>query len=368
LSKQENGDTRFVYRKLLNGYKKFDPTRGASYILDLLLLDKNLGIEVHKRVNVMRPLGLIEIIPMPYVTENAKINMVVTFSSKNDLKEIENYFLSYEKYVLSYKEISEKINLFVIFLSQQSNTDSNINDKKLYTYLNDTIKELTKKYTSLIKTNSRILQFQMTITNETIFHSNGLRQLTVADYISSKLPIDGLILFVTSCAELQPEFLNRVRLNTIKGNQIFFPIPFNEYSPNIIYPSRPFPLDVEIHKNVGYFNLETYEYVSYYNLDYILTRNEYLKNLKIKNSSKITNYLTDLYDLFSTNQALYSLRATDQALKCRWSLINDCDKKKINNISNNEKQRCLNQRDYSLGTKTQLAVFLMKNFDLLNKK
>jgi hypothetical protein len=329
-------------------------------------LDKNLGIEVHKRVNVMRPLGLIEIIPMPYVTENAKINLIVTFSSKNDLKEIENYFLSYEKYVLSYKEISEKVNLFVVFISQSDN--ESINDKKLCTFLNDTIKELTKKYTSLIKTNSRILQYQLTITNETIFFSDGLKQLTVADYMSSKLSIDGLILITTSCAELQPEFLNRVRLNTIKGNQVFFPIPFNEYSPNVIYPSRPFPLDVEIHKNVGYFNLETYEYVSYYNLDYILTRNEYLKNLKLKNPLKITNYLTDLYDLFSTNRALNNLRATDQALKCRWSLINDCDKKKLNNYSNNEKQRCLNQRDYSLGTKTQLAMYLMKNFDLLDKK
>lgn len=44
-------------KKLLNGYRQFDPTRGTHYILDLSLLDEN-RIEYIKRTEVMRPLGI----------------------------------------------------------------------------------------------------------------------------------------------------------------------------------------------------------------------------------------------------------------------------------------------------------------------
>ncbi len=50
----------FVYRlkfhKLLNGYRQFDPTRGAHYIVDIVLIDEN-KIEYIKRAELMRPLG-----------------------------------------------------------------------------------------------------------------------------------------------------------------------------------------------------------------------------------------------------------------------------------------------------------------------
>jgi hypothetical protein len=43
-------------KKLINGYRQFDPTRGTHYILDLSLIDEN-KIEYIKRAELMRPLG-----------------------------------------------------------------------------------------------------------------------------------------------------------------------------------------------------------------------------------------------------------------------------------------------------------------------
>ena len=86
---------RYIFRSLINGYKQFDPTRGSQYILDLLLYDNEQGIELHKRVNLMRPIGHVEIIPMPYVTETTKINLVVTFTPEYGQKEIEALFKNY---------------------------------------------------------------------------------------------------------------------------------------------------------------------------------------------------------------------------------------------------------------------------------
>jgi hypothetical protein len=47
---------RLKFRKLINGYRQFDPTRGTHYIIDILLIDEN-KTEYIKRAELMRPLG-----------------------------------------------------------------------------------------------------------------------------------------------------------------------------------------------------------------------------------------------------------------------------------------------------------------------
>ena len=354
---------KYAFRKLLNGYKQFDPTRGAFYILDLLLLDNNLGIELHKRVNVMRPLGTVEIIPMPYVTESSKINLVVIFTVDYNFKEIQDFFQSFEQFILDIKEIAEKINLFVIYVKQTEQTEINLKeDRKRCIHINETLKELSKKYSSIIKTSSRIFFSELNITG-TLYNSESYRLLAVADYLNKRLTADDLILIVSPCVEMQTEFLNRVRLNTVKGHQVFFPIPFNEYTPNIVYSIRPYPDEIEINKNYGYFNIYSYEFVSFYNSDYSHVKAKYLEEYSILNSNTTSNLLlTDLYQLFSIDKKINLLRATDQSLKCRSHLIDNCT---LRQGDNNEIQRCLKQRETSLGTKAQLAMHLMKHYDNL---
>ncbi len=99
---------RYVYRTLINGYKQFDPTRGSQYILDLLLRDTLQGMDVHKRVDLMRPLGLVEILPMPYVTETAKVHLVLTVTPDFDSKEIDSFFRNYVLFVLG-KQLIRKL-------------------------------------------------------------------------------------------------------------------------------------------------------------------------------------------------------------------------------------------------------------------
>ena len=47
---------RVKFKKLINGYRQFDPTRGTHYIIDILLTDEHLG-EHMRRAELMRPLG-----------------------------------------------------------------------------------------------------------------------------------------------------------------------------------------------------------------------------------------------------------------------------------------------------------------------
>jgi chondroitin polymerizing factor len=360
---------RYSFKNLINGYKQFDPTRGAQYILDLLLYDNSQGIELHKRVNLMRPLGLVEIIPMPYVTESAKINIIVPFTLEYDENEIEAFFLNYDSFVLEMKEIAEKVNIFVVYVITENQMYSQ-REREIVSYVNNKITDLNKKYPTLLKT-SQIIEYKIKIENISMYFSESYRQMSIVEHFSIKqnLSSDSLMLITPPCVEFQSEFLNRVRLNTIKDTQIFFPIPFNQFMPNIIYDTFPFPDHVEIHKAIGYFNTFTYNFASFYISDYLKTRKKYLNDRKYPSlNSDFINvpdlFAEDLYAFFATNRDLNIIRTTDQALKCRWHFIEDCFRHKG---SNEEKIRCLKEKESSLGTKAQLAMHLMKNYDKIVK-
>ena len=82
----------------VQGYRQFDPSRGASYQLDLEVKLDNIGNKEaaateHRRVNVMRPLGLAEILPMPYVTEAARLNLAVAFTSGDDMSRLVVFYM-----------------------------------------------------------------------------------------------------------------------------------------------------------------------------------------------------------------------------------------------------------------------------------
>lgn len=54
--KEKYGE-RYTLHHLVNGYRRFDATRGMEYILDLYLLDSLQGRETVKRVNLVRPVS-----------------------------------------------------------------------------------------------------------------------------------------------------------------------------------------------------------------------------------------------------------------------------------------------------------------------
>lgn len=58
-------------------------------------------------------------------------------------------------------------------------------------------------------------------------------------------------------------------MNTVAGFQIYSPIPFAEYHPELIYnENHPQPPEVEINKNNGHYDTSDYKHVSFYTLDY----------------------------------------------------------------------------------------------------
>lgn len=53
-------------------------------------------------------------------------------------------------------------------------------------------------------------------------------------------------------------------MNTIANFQIFSPIPFRQYNPNVTQTNK-----FEVNKNSGHFDPEEYSYISFYGKDYV---------------------------------------------------------------------------------------------------
>ncbi len=358
----DTSDATYSLHRLLNGYKQFDPTRGASYILDLILraivVNQTQPSFVHRRVELMRPLGLVEIVPMPYVTETVRIHVLVAFTTHTLEHEIDDFFKAYRRLVLDASSATtelHKLTIHVVFIADDGSTHA------VEALLNATISELTTKYSSLTKTPSVIRQAR-------IVHNKQQHQtIALADYASDHLQSivvktnnhnSPLVLIVPPCVELHTAFLNRVRLNTIRHTQVFFPIPFAQYMPEIVYEvekrkaesansSFQLPDLVQMHKAVGHFD-DSYEFVSFYLDDYVQSAQVWQTTDKPG---------ADLYDVFESNERLILLRANDEALRCRWHRIDMCHDEAGDEETN---EMCRERKEASLGTKAQLANHLLQ--------
>ena len=95
-------------------------------------------------------------------------------------------------------------------------------------------------------------------------------ELGILDVVLRRYTDDSLILYVGRSLswEIHTDFLNRVRVNTIQGWQVFSPIPYEEYHPKVAYPNRDSPVRLEVSHHAGHFNQHTYEQLSFFKSDY----------------------------------------------------------------------------------------------------
>lgn len=159
--------------------------------------------------------------------------------------------------------------------------------------------------------------------------------------VSSYLNKDALMLMGTIGMVLNTEMLNRVRINTIQGWQVFFPIGFWQFKPDLIYAKKPYPLDIEFTGKTGHYDVLSFEHGSFYNVDYKDAR-------KSMTHTEIVN--CDIYEMFVKYGKLHVFRAVEPEFKHYYMQL-DC----LPNSPPLLYERCVERRVQSLGTRSQLA-------------
>ncbi|KAH7961877.1 hypothetical protein HPB52_013007 [Rhipicephalus sanguineus] len=149
------------------------------------------------------------------------------------------------------------------------------------------------------------------------------------DLVVRKLPQDSLILLCQTGMEIRADYLNRVRMNTVSGVQVFLPVPFTQYHPVITEQDPVAPAFLELKRENGFFDSNNFKHFSFYVSDYWRHRALIAKEVPLAHSS--TDLTADHYhdltfgivELFLVSKQLHLLRAVEPELRVRY-IWRDC--------------------------------------------
>ncbi|KAJ8928907.1 hypothetical protein NQ314_018478 [Rhamnusium bicolor] len=344
------------YRRLINGYRKFDLSRGMDYTLDLGFRDLNTGKEVIKRFEVCKPLGRVEFIPVPYVTENTRVTILLPIQ-ETEVQLAMEFLTNYATLIMDRKE---KTFLMLVLLYQYNSESKGAGDvfgdikafatKAMSKYKNDDVK--------IAWVSIRLPE----VPNPLYIEETKSLNFAIVDLALRKVGLDSLTLVLNVYCNITVDFLNRVRMNTILNFQIFSPIPFRQYNPRISQYK-----DLELNKNAGHFDREEYQFISFYGRDYVtastnqkmfwipqdlldfcylfLARKKYQHIMPlIRIDNDITKILDDeyrevgnIFEMFvKFYDKLHCMRATEMNLKIKYH--EEVDKQRHNLFLGNEAQ------------------------------
>ena len=98
--------------------------------------------------------------------------------------------------------------------------------------------------------------------------------------------------------------------------QVFFPVAFWAYKPNLIYDKPPYPATIDISPKTGRFDPKRFDHVSFYRADYTAAR---------QMASQTGYYQSVLFDLFVWYQPnIHVLRGVEPALKIQFREEVEC--------------------------------------------
>ncbi|XP_015597570.1 chondroitin sulfate synthase 2 [Cephus cinctus] len=350
-------DGELKFKKLVNGYRKLDASRGMDYILDISFTELSTGKESIKRVEVCKPLGKVEILPVPYVTENSRINMILM---ANPQKKTETLTFM-KKYAENCMEKKDKTFLMVVLLYDPSALSRGKED--VFYDIKQLALILTEKYK---KDQSKVSWLSIRLpTAFTAIELDPMLRIAIADLSVKKFTAESLILFTDPGIDLRSDYLNRVRMNTISQWQIFSPIPFTGYHPDIAYAEDIKHVEMDITRNHGRYDDTNFESISFYAKDYTTMRKtiEPLSIPLVRTDKDIPELLKlssqtlieSLFDMFVSFSDLHCFRAVEPALKIRYKDVSCAGTR-----SDVAYKKCIRERSFRLGHRGQLAKLILE--------
>lgn len=323
----------FKKRRLLNGYRRFDPTRGMEYTLDLILdatTERGRVGVITKRLSLLRPLGLVEILPMPYVTEATRVQLVLPIMP-SDTAHIAGFLDAFATNLL---DPQENVALTVLLVYDMGSSGQ---ETDVFEEVRGMLPELERRYTFLRLEVSSV--------------RSGLpSQVRLMEVVSKKHSVDTLFFLVSVWSEVTTEALNRCRMNAISAWQVFSPVHYQEYSPDVSRHGFSVSQSAEFSRDGHFDRLSSSEFC-FYNSDFMRARSRMAA--EVQEEEDEDNNDLELLELFLRHSELHVFRAVEPALVQRFSL-----KKCSTHLSGEGYHRCVLSNMEALGSRVHLAMAL----------
>ncbi|XP_061271191.1 chondroitin sulfate glucuronyltransferase isoform X2 [Bos javanicus] len=340
---------RFQKQRLLNGYRRFDPARGMEYTLDLLLeavTQRGHRRALARRVSLLRPLSRVEILPMPYVTEATRVQLVLPLQAA-EAAAAPAFLEAFAAGVLEPREHA-LLTLLLVYGPREGGRGA----PDPFVGVKAAAAELERRYPG-----TRLAWLAV--------RAEAPSQVRLMDVVSKKHPVDTLFFLATVWTRPGPEVLNRCRMNAISGWQAFFPVHFQEFNPALAPqrpppgagPDPPSPPGADPARGAaggGRFDRQASAEGCFYNADYLAARARLAADLAGQEEEEALEGL-EVMDVFLRFSGLHLFRAVEPGLVQKFSL-RDCSPR----LSEELYHRCRLSNLEGLGGRAQLAMALFE--------
>ncbi|XP_068405806.1 chondroitin sulfate glucuronyltransferase isoform X2 [Eschrichtius robustus] len=343
---------RFQKQRLLNGYRRFDPARGMEYTLDLLLeavTQRGHRRALARRVSLLRPLSRVEILPMPYVTEATRVQLVLPLLVA-EAAAAPAFLEAFAAGVLEPREHA-LLTLLLVYGPREGGRGA----PDPFLGVKAAVAELERRYPG-----TRLAWLAV--------RAEAPSQVRLLDVVSKKHPVDTLFFLTTVWTRPGPEVLNRCRMNAISGWQAFFPVHFQEFSPALAPqrspqgppgagpdpPSLPGADPARGAPAGGRFDRQASAEGCFYNADYLAARARLAGELAGQEEEEALEGL-EVVDVFLRFSGLHLFRAVEPGLVQKFS-VRDCSPR----LSEELYHRCRLSNLEGLGGRAQLAMALFE--------
>jgi chondroitin sulfate synthase len=230
------------FKNLYYGYMRIDPLIGAEFILDLLMVYKRyrgrkMTIPVRRHAYTVQTFSKLEIKEVNTSKPNEMVNIIVPLSGRIE---------AFIRFVENFKEVQfadKYISLAVVLFPDAAQSLQQLNQSKAI------LEDIERSGISL-----KVAQL-----------GGFFSRAAALQRGATMFPKDALLLFLDVDMHFNDEVINRVRLNTIRRTQIYFPIVFSQYSSQFIPYKNTNNLD--IFDSRGYWRQFGFGIVSIYNSD-----------------------------------------------------------------------------------------------------
>ena len=229
---------KYVFDKLENGYHRVDPMRGSEYILDFVFRkSSNHNVRVKKRVGILRPYHE-TVVPVDTPEVLPTVNFVTVLSGLSN--RLETFLERYENNVLL---PGEDATLTIVLFDGPDAPK---------------VRSMIQKYTSRYKAAKiNIVDTQGEFARGIGLHK-GVEQFSSED----------LVFIVDIDLDISTSFLQRCRLNTIRGKQVYFPIFFKLYNPEFVSQYHRGNSSMRLARHNGHWAHYSYGMVCIFTSDY----------------------------------------------------------------------------------------------------
>ena len=286
LKLKEDTQTDIRLKKVLNGYRKLDGARGVDYIMDLELQEGQKEESIVRRVHYFKQLSNVRMVKTPFVTENSLLTLLLITSSQN-----KNLLLSFIKmFVDKCLKKGDNSELFIVITYKSSLQ----NLESFHTALKTTIAFYEKKIKKVGI--MKYMFFKDTVNDQKT-------TLKTIDEISKTLLTSTLMSLCSLGMELKIDYLNHIRMNTIQGFQVYFPIGFWTYKQNS--PSDPSSV-ILLNQKSGSYQDGIFQHCSFHLSDYLNAARSFVTSKKDSGT---------LLEIFSQYGLIKVLKGVDSALR-----------------------------------------------------